>query len=308
MTILLNADGHEHGQWCAAIKTYLPAHDIVQYPYVPDVAAIDYALIWNHPDGDLDNYPNLRAVFSLGSGVDYLDRFLTLPDAPIFRLVDPSMAQDMAHYVLYWTLHYQRAFETYRLQQQRAQWASRSAPRASEFTVSLLGLGAIGSHIAKTLAASGFTVLGWSRSPKALDGVVCRHGEQGLASVLSEADLLVCCLPLTPKTDGFLDVSILSSLRRGAVVVNVSRGAVMNEADLLSGLDSGHISGAVLDVFSVEPLPAESSLWTHPNIHITPHISGATGPGTAMQIIARQIADFERGILPPHPYLRETPC
>ena len=92
------------------------------------------------------------------------------------------------------------------------------------------------------------------------------------------------------------------------MVVNVSRGAVMNEADLLSGLDSGHISGAVLDVFSVEPLPAESSLWTHPNIHITPHISGATGPGTAMQIIARQIADFERGILPPHPYLRETPC
>ena len=306
MAILLNNDGHWHGRWRAAIEKLLPGHDIVEYPDVPDVAAIDYALVWKHPAGDLENYPNLKAVFSLGSGVDYLDKFPTLPKAPIFRLIDINMAEDMALYTLYWTIHFQRLFGTYRAQQDQALWARYRTPLAPEFNVTLLGLGAIGSHIAKRLSSNGFNVTGWSRTAKNIQGVYSIHGHEVLRTTLPNTDVLICCLPHTKKTFEFLNLSILSNLKKGAALINISRGAVINEADLLALLDSGHIGSAALDVFHMEPLPKTSPFWTHPNVHVTPHMSGATNPDTAMQIIAREIADFEKGIMPPYPYKREA--
>ena len=81
---------------------------------------------------------------------------------------------------------------------------------------------------------------------------------------------------------------------------------MVKEADLLTLLNSGHISGAALDVFHTEPLPKNSTFWTHPKVHVTPHMSGATNPDTAMQIIAKELTDFEKGIMPPYPYNREV--
>ncbi|MEP1229504.1 MAG: glyoxylate/hydroxypyruvate reductase A [Litorimonas sp.] len=305
MTILLNNDGHWHDQWRAAIETYLPGRTVVEYPNVPDPAAIEYALIWKHPAGDLETYPNLKAVFSLGSGVDYIDAYPTLPEAPIFRLIDKNMADDMALYTLYWVIHFQRMFGTYYTQNQQALWTRYPTPLAPEFKVTMLGLGAIGAHIAQVLARNGFDVSGWSRSPKDITGVNCGYGEDGLYEMLPQTDVLVCCLPLTKKTYEYLDASVLSRLKRGASVINISRGAVMHEDDLLKLLDSGHIRNAALDVFHTEPLPEASPFWSHPNVHVTPHMSGATNPDTAAQIIAQEITDFERGVWPPYPYIRD---
>lgn len=306
MAILLNNDGHWHDQWRAAIEKHMPGREVQEFPNIKDPDDIDYALVWKHPPGDLERYPNLKAVFSLGSGVDYIDAFPTLPDAPIFRLIDTNMADDMALYTLYWTIHFQRMFGTYQAQQREAQWARYPTPLAPEFKVSMLGLGAIGAHIAKALAANGFDVSGWSRSPKNIAGVNCVHGEGGLNSILPETDVLVCCLPFTKATYEFLDLAVLSRLKKGAGVINISRGAVINESDLLTLLDSGHVGGAALDVFHTEPLPINSRFWSHPNVHVTPHMSGATNPDTAVQIIARELAGFEQGIMPPYPYKRES--
>ncbi len=305
MAILLNNDGQWHDQWRAAIKAHMPGRAVIEYPDTPDPDVIDYAMIWKHPAGDLERYPNLKAVFSLGSGVDYLDAFPALPDAPIFRLIDPNMAEDMALYTLYWTIHFQRLFGTYHAQQKNAEWARYPTPLAHDYKVAMLGLGAIGSHIAKALARNGFDVSGWSRSPKSVDGVKCVYGPDGLQAMLPEADVLICCLPFTKATYEFLDHAILSQLKRGAALINISRGAVINEDDLLKLLDSGHIGGAALDVFHTEPLPQSSRFWTHPNVHVTPHMSGATNPDTAVQIIAKELAGFENGIMPPYPYRRE---
>lgn len=306
MAILLNNDGHWHGRWRTAIETYLPSREIVDFPDVPDTAAIEYALVWKHPAGDLERYPNLKAIFSLGSGVDYLDKFETLPKAPVFRLIDFNMAEDMALYTIYWVIHFQRQFETYRRQQTKFEWARYPTPLAPEYNVTLLGLGAIGAHIAKMLARNGFQTSGWSRSPKQIENVNCVYGQDGLDAVLPETDVLVCCLPHTKTTYEFLDLGVLSKLKKGAAVINISRGAVIKEADLLNLLDNGHISGAALDVFHEEPLPPSSPFWNHTNVHVTPHMSGATNPDTAMQIIARELKGFENGIMPPFPYKREA--
>jgi glyoxylate/hydroxypyruvate reductase A len=306
MTILLNNDGHWHDRWRTAIEKYLPDRQVLEFPDIPDVDAVEYALIWKHPTGDLERYPNLKAVFSLGSGVDYLDKFSTLPNAPIFRLIDKNMADDMALYTLYWTIHFQRRFSTYRAQQADALWARYPTPLAPDFNVTILGLGAIGTHIAKRLSANGFNVTGWSRNAKTISGVSAIHGQDALMASLKEADVLICCLPYTQKTFEFIDLAVLSALKRGAALINLSRGAVVKEADLLTLLNSGHIGGAALDVFHMEPLPKTSPFWVHPNVHVTPHMSGATNPDTAMQIIAREINDFEIGIMPPYPYKREA--
>lgn len=305
MAILLNNDGHWHDQWRAAIEKHMPGRKVIEYPDIPDLEDIEYALVWKHPAGELEKYPNLKAVFSLGSGVDYIDALPTLPEAPIFRLIDTNMADDMALYTLYWTIHFQRLFGTYQAQQKEARWARYSTPLAPEYKVLVLGLGAIGSHIAEILARNGFDVYGWSRGQKNIAGVHCTHGKDELESILPQTDVLVCCLPFTKATYDFLDLSILSQLKRGSAVINISRGAVIHENDLLTLLDSGHISGAALDVFHTEPLPKNSPFWSHPNVHVTPHMSGATNPDTAAQIIAKELTGFENGIMPPYPYKRE---
>ncbi len=306
MAILLNNDGFWHDQWLTAIHKYLPGRDVHEYPRISDPAAIEYALVWKHPAGDLETYPNLKAVFSLGSGVDYIDAYSTLPKAPIFRLIDPAMAEDMALYTLYWTIHFQRLFKVYRSQQKESHWHRYPTPLAPDFHIGLLGMGAIGSHIAKVLAKNGFEVSGWSRSPKSFEGVNCVHGEEGLSAILPELDVLVCCLPLNTATRWFINADLLGQLKKGAGLINVSRGAVIDEAALLAELDKGRLAGAALDVFETEPLPKSSRFWNHPLVNVTPHMSGATNPDTAVQIIARDIARFERGGMPEFIYQREV--
>ena len=305
MAILLNNDGHWHDQWRAAIKTHMPGRRIIEFPDIPDLDEIEYALVWKHPPGDLERYPNLKAVFSLGSGVDYIDAFTSLPDAPIFRLIDINMADDMALYTLYWVIHFQRQMATYAAQQKQAHWARYPTPLAPEYKVTVLGQGAIGGHIAKVLAQNGFDVSGWSRSPKNVPGVNSVIGAAGLDAALPETDVLVCCLPLNQATREFLDLAVLSKLKKGGAFINVSRGPVVHEPDLLTLLNSGHICGAALDVFVTEPLPQNSPFWAHPNVFVTPHMSGATNPDTAVQIIVKELSGFEQGIMPPYPYQRE---
>jgi len=304
MTILLNNDGFWHEQWRAAIEKYLPEHEIAEFPDVPAPDDIDYAMVWKHPHGDLINYRNLKAVFSLGSGVDHLDGDDNLPDVPIFRLIDPAMAEDMALYTLYWVIHFQRLFTTYRKQQLDSHWHRYPTPLAPDFKVCMLGLGAIGSQMALVLAKNGFDVTGWSRSRKDIDGINCIAGQTAVSEALGTTDVLVNCLPLNESTRYFLNHKTLSQLRPGATLINVSRGPVIDEAALLALLNAGHISGAALDVFETEPLPQNSPLWTHPNVHVTPHMSGATNPDTAVQIIAKDIEKFEGGEMPAYPYIR----
>jgi glyoxylate/hydroxypyruvate reductase A len=158
-----------------------------------------------------------------------------------------------------------------------------------------MGLGANGEDCARKLAALGFEVFGWSRTLKHLPGVECLHGADGLPRFLRASEILVVALPLTQATAGILDARTLNALPRGCHIVNMARGGLVVEADLLQALDSGQVAGAFLDVTEQEPLPADHPFWTHPKVRLTPHIAGLTNPPTAIEPIVENIRRLRDG-------------
>ncbi|WP_232219868.1 NAD(P)-dependent oxidoreductase [Pseudogulbenkiania sp. MAI-1] len=195
-------------------------------------------------------------------------------------------------------LRYQRNFDLYQQQQARHDWTPLPPKLPDEVRVSVLGLGAIGSVVAKTLAGLGYTVSGWSRRPKELPGVACYHGQQELEALLSKTDVLVSVLPSTPETRGLLNRERLARLPRGAALINAGRGEQLDQEALLEMLVAGHLRFAQLDVFVNEPLAPESPLWDRHDVIITPHIAAITLLGPAVQQIADNLGALQRGEVP----------
>ena len=298
MTILVNNNSGENQPWAEALASHLPDMKIEVFPEISDINAIEYAVVWEHPHGDLLNYPNLKAILILGAGMDHIDKEPKLPDAPIVRLIDPSVGDEMSQYVLYWLMHFQRDYQRYRRQQKDKHWQRYNTPLSRDFCVSVLGAGAIGHFISERLAVNGFSVKSWSRSNKQLDKVESFSGQQGLDTLLASTDVLVNCLPLKPSTRHILNLQTLTKLPHGASIINLSRGAVIDDAALLSLLDSGHIANAALDTFETEPLPKTSPFWELDNVYVTPHMSGSTYPALASKVIADNIRRVEKGDRP----------
>ena len=288
--------------WLAALRAALPGERLVDLDELSDAerASVDVAIVANPPPQALRGLPRLRWVHSVWAGVERL--LGEWPDGHlhIVRLVDPQLADTMAEAVLAWTLYLHRDMPRYAEQQRQRVWQPLEWVRAQDRVVGVLGLGHLGEAAARRLAASGFAVEGWSRSAKDLAGVRCHSGEAGLRALLGRAQLLVSLLPLTPATQGLLDRDAFAALPAGAGFINFSRGAIADDAALRQALDSGHLSHAVLDVFTTEPLPPPSWQWGHPRVTVLPHISAPTHRGTAAAIVARHITAYRRsGALPP---------
>src|SRR5581483_5227165 len=179
--------------------------------------------------------------------------------------------------------------------QRERRWKKRATPDIATRRVGVLGIGEIGSACARAVAALGFSVAGWSRTAKHIDGIETFAGAAALPAFLARTDILVCVLPLTAGTRGIIDAKLLAALPRGAYVINIARGAHVVDADLLAALDSGHIAGATLDVFAPEPLPPEHPFWTHPKVLVTPHIASLTNPETASEGIAENLRRLTTG-------------
>ena len=261
---------------------------------------IDYTLSFRPPFGLFKSLPNLKAIFSLGAGVD---AFLADPDfpkaVPLVRFVDPQLSGEMAQYVVMHTLLQHRHQREFDIAQAQAKWAQRVLPRKTADTrIGILGLGEIGTVAGERLRDLGFPVSGWSRSRKTVDGIESHAGESEFAAFLGHSDFLICLLPLTKETRGILNAKTFAMLPQGAYVINVARGGHLVESDLIAAIDSGHLSGATLDVFETEPLPADNPIWKHPKIIATPHIAAITSPLAATRSILGGIAALERGDAP----------
>jgi glyoxylate/hydroxypyruvate reductase len=250
---------------------------------------IDAVVCWSPPPGLLARMPRLRLVQSIGAGTDHITRDRDLPDVPVCRIVDPDMAAGMNAYVAWAVVHGQRHMGTYLESQRRGAWEEAPIVPPGRHRVGIAGLGVLGQSVARTLAAIGYQVRGWSRGPK--DdlplGIEAYHGDAGRAAFLAGCDTLVCLLPLTEATRGVLNSGLFAQLPRGARLVNAGRGAHLVQDDLLAALESGQLGSAVLDAFVEEPLPAGHPFWQHPRITVTPHIATRTGP----EAIARQTHD-----------------
>jgi len=237
-----------------------------------------------------------RAVFNLGAGVDALFTLANVPrDVPVIRIEDAGMAEQMAEYTTLVVLSAYRERQAYAAQQREALWRQRPRLPKATFAVGILGFGLLGAAVARALLPLGFPLRGWSRAPKSAAGVESFAGDGELAAFLGGTRVLVCMLPSTAATRGLLDRSALEKLPRGSYVVNVARGDIIVDEDLLALLDDGHLAGATLDVFRDEPLPATHPFWHHPKITVTPHASAVTLVGESVAQVAAKILSLERG-------------
>jgi glyoxylate/hydroxypyruvate reductase A len=293
--LLYRADGVIE-PWVRDFAAAMPQAETVVWREGDAIAACDYAVIWAPTPALLDQLSQVKAIFLMGAGVDALLKFGdALPNVPIIRLGDAGMGVQMAQYVAHAVLRYFRRFDEYERLARSGEWKPLPQEAREDFTIGVMGLGQLAVPVIDTLRHFGFPVRGWSRSAKELPGVECFAGAEGLAGFLKGARVLVCMLPLTPETSNLLDRAKLSLLPQGAYLINVARGAIVAEPDLLALIQSGHIAGATLDVFRNEPLPPQHPFWLEPRISITPHISALTIRLDAVRQIAQKIAALEQG-------------
>lgn len=299
-------------EWKNALAQAFPGETIQVYPEIDDPAAIKIALVAKPPAGVLQTLPNLELICSMWAGVDKLLADSTLPTKPLLtRLIDPRLTSAMVETVLTHVLMAHRQIPAYLRQQRQNLWQPLAQPHAFERQVGILGLGVLGQAAAKALQGVGFQVAGWSRTPAnssspELVGLTCYSGEDGLRELLTTSQILVGLLPQTPQTQGLLNSQKLTWLPQGATVINVGRGELIVEADLVVALDSGHLSSAILDVFTTEPLPTEHPFWQHPQILILPHVAATTDPRSASFILAATVRRFRQGEALPELVKREV--
>lgn len=279
--------------WLAALRQHLPGAQVEAW--VDGAAPADYGVAWAPPQAFIDQQPQLRALFNVGAGVDKLMQLRLPSRLPVIRLDDAGMAAQMAEYVCHAVIRHFREFSAYEEQAATGAWVRRRVRPTAQCAVGVLGLGVLGTRVAQALRQFDFPVHGWSRSAREVDGIRCYGGADQLPEFLAASHALVCLLPLTPDTSDILDRARLSLLPAGAYLVNVARGGLVVDDDLLALLDSGHLAGATLDVFRTEPLPANHPFWRHPKIRVTPHVSAQTLREESIAQIAGKILALERG-------------
>lgn len=279
--------------WLEGFQAAFPGATIGQW--VPGSPPADYAVVWAPPQQFFDEQAALKGVFNIGAGVDALSKLNIPAGVPVVRLDDAGMSVQMAEYVCHALIRHFREFDGYEADVALGKWSYRKPRSREDFPVGVMGLGALGERVSRSLAQFDFPVMGWSRSAKTVPGVKCFSGADGLNEFLAATRILVCLLPLTPETENILNKDTLGRLLPGAYVINVARGGHLVDEDLIALIDSGRLAGATLDVFRTEPLPAAHAFWNHPKITVTPHTSARTLRDESIAQIAGKIRALEAG-------------
>jgi len=259
----------------AQFRQQLPDQEFRVWPDVGNVEDIHYALAWRPPNGELAKLPKLKAILSFAAGIDHMTGDPALPkNVPIVRAVSDASKLTMSSFCAAQVLRFHHRLDLYAEFQKQGVWKQVLPRDMADTTVGVLGLGVLGLDLAQRLLALGFPVNGWAKSSKPIEGVKLFHGAQGFIDCLASSSVTVCLLPLTDETRGILDARAFASMPKESYVINVARGGHVVVPDLIAAIDSGHLAGATLDVFDFEPLPADSPLWKHPKITVTPHTAG----------------------------------
>ncbi|MFM0271384.1 2-hydroxyacid dehydrogenase [Paraburkholderia aspalathi] len=300
MKILFYMPHSDAAAWLHDFAHALPEADLREWQ-PGDTDPADFAVVWRPPREMLAGRDGLRAIFNLGAGVDAIlglehEQPGTLPrSAQLIRLEDTGMALQMAEYVTHAVLRYLRRFDEYQTLQNERRWEVLDPHPRETFTVGVLGLGVLGTHVAQAVAAFGMPVRGYSRSARQIDGITTFAGEAQFDAFLDDVKVLVNLLPHTPDTGDVLNTRTFSKLAKGAYLINVARGGHLVEQDLLEALASGQVAAATLDVFREEPLPPDHLFWQEPRITITPHISALTLREESVAQVARKMTALMRG-------------
>ena len=284
MSIAIISPGRDPKAWIAALQHHHPDLDLQIFPHIDRPEDVEMALLWQHPPGYLKNFPNLKLISSLGAGVDHILSDPAVGDElPIVRIVDEKLRWSMTNYVIMGVLNFHRQLVRYQEDQKKKVW-DMSNPEIPT-RVGVMGVGALGGDVLDKLNGLGFEVVGFGFSEKN-EFRYSYYPKNQLAEFLSKVNVLVCLLPLTPETEGILNLSLFRKCKKGTFLINVARGKHLIEEDLLVALEEGFISGALLDVYRTEPLPESHPFWNEKRIQLTPHIASVTNPlAAAPQII-----------------------
>jgi len=292
MAFLILTPNRNTARWEKELKQIDETIDIRIWPDCGNTDEIDFVLVWNHPRGELLKFKNLKCIASLGAGVDHIFKDPNLPKGvKITRVVDPLLSQSMDEYVLMMVLNIYRRYDQYKEIQKQKNWTRIPISKIYEFRVGVMGLGEMGGNVAKKLAGLGFQVVGWSEPQKKIEGITNFQGASQFEQFLQQSNILICLLPLTPKTKDILNLKTFNQLPKGAYIINVARGEHLVEEDLIKTLDSDQLSGACLDVYRQEPLPPDHLFWEHPKIILTPHIASITDPKS---VVAQVMENYHR--------------
>lgn len=296
-TLVIRVDPERRAWWKETMQKLLPELGIVLWDEDDfDPQEIEYAVVWNPPIGFFEQLVNLKCVVSVGAGVSHILKDPGYPKhVPIIRTVGEDLRRRMSEYVTLHVLRFHRRLPEIQAAQKNTQWIQYVEPLAWEVNVGVMGLGNLSGFAARTLASIGYNVSGWVRRAKRMEGITVYAGDEQLADFLAKTNILVCMLPQTPLTENILNRQTFDAMPGGSYLINVGRGECLVEEDLLEALGEGKLSGATLDVFWEEPLPADHPFWSHPKILITCHTASAIEPKVGGQIIANNIQAFIRG-------------
>lgn len=289
MTVLYKSDPERGRRWQTLFAEQAPDLSFHIWPDVGDPNDVRYLVAWQPPPDFRGTFPNLQVIFSVGAGIDQFDLTQIPASIAVVRMVEPGIRAAVIEYVVFATLALHRHVLNYVEAQRAARWAPINLVDAAQRRVGVMGLGEMGRAALRHLKAFGFPLYGWSRSPHIIDHVTCFAGGEALPEFLKNCDILICLLPLTAHTEGILSKTVFDALPPGASLINVGRGKHVHDGDLLVALASGQLSGAVLDVFDNEPLPADHPFWHHPRIMMTPHIASMTRSESGGQVLLENI-------------------
>lgn len=296
MSIVIIRQDDKIQRWKDALQKAAP--EIRVYSYLEEHPAneIEVALVWKHPLGTLSKYNNLKYIASSGAGVDFIFEDETTPqNLPITRVIDTMLASDMSEYIVAVIFSYLKNLNTYKIAQTKDIWKPLPYRRISDFTVGILGLGALGGVLANDLVRFGFRTQAWSASEKTFEGIATLNGTDQLPTFLATTEILVCLLPLTKETQGILNKDFFQQLPKGAHVINAARGGHVVDADLIEMIDNDHLSGASLDVYHQEPLSQEHPFWEHEKINMTPHYASVSDTDSVVPQIIENYRRMKKG-------------
>jgi len=293
MKIAIIAPGRDVTIWKETIENKNGDIQVEIYPDISKPEDIEMVMLWQHPHGILEKYPNIKFISSMGAGVDHILQDRSIPEElPITRIKDEKLTFSMTNYVVMAVLTYHRRLQHFQENKKNKKW-DMSGPEL-DVKVGVMGVGELGGDVLDKLGYMGFEVAGYGNSPKKDLDFPYYHGEE-LTSFLNNVNVVVCLLPLTPQTEGFMNKDFFQRCRPGTYIINVARGKHVVEEDLLEALENKHISGAFLDVYREEPLPEHHTFWDHPLITMTPHIASVTNPGAAAPQIAANCTRYMQG-------------
>ena len=278
MTILFhNTTFDKIDVWKKTIKQYFKNEEIISIKDYKKFNDVKYAIIWNLPDHILPKLKNLKVIFSMGAGIDHILKLKSYnKKIPIVRIKDPKMAERIANYTLAQILNYQLNFKIFQNSQIKKYWSGERTPIDNEnLTVGILGLGFLGSRIAKKLVNLNYNVIAFKKSPKRLSNIKI-YTKKNIIKFIKNSDVIVSILPATPETDNIINASFLKKMKKKSCLINIGRGNAIDESALVEHSKSNKDFFAYLDVFKSEPLKPSSKLWELTNVSITPHVAGVT--------------------------------